>query len=108
MPPQDLRQTLRFRSYPESLAWNNDDLDQWVAEDPRRGRTTWTGDRTRSLRWEYDGEVYAPTPLVKKMVEQLTGNQPRSAYGTRYWVDDSGRDLTELADLPADTDGTFD
>ncbi|MGW1749249.1 DNA-binding protein [Streptomyces sp. NPDC002092] len=93
-------QTLRFRAFPESLAWNNDDLDKWVAEDPRRSRATWTGDRSRPLRWEYDGDVYAPTSLVKEMVEQLTGNRPRYAFGTKYWVDDSGRDLAELADLP--------
>ena len=99
-------QTLRFRSYPESLAWDNDDLDRWVTEDPRRGRATWTGDRNRPLHWEYDDQVYAPTSLVKKMVEELTGIRPRYAFGTKYWVDDSGRDLAELAGLPADADVT--
>ncbi|SBT92221.1 hypothetical protein GA0115233_104158 [Streptomyces sp. DI166] len=97
-------QTLRFRSFPESLAWNNDDMDQWVAEDPARGRATWTGHRLRPLRWEYDDADYAPTSLVKTMVEQLTGSRPNTVYGTRYWVDTAGRDLAELAELPAGTE----
>ena len=77
-----------------------------MTEDPRRGRATWTGDRNRPLHWEYDDQVYAPTSLVKKMVEELTGIRPRYAFGTKYWVDDSGRDLAELAGLPADADVT--
>ncbi|PJE96076.1 hypothetical protein CUT44_19995 [Streptomyces carminius] len=96
-------QELRFRSFPESMAWSNSDIDRWVAEDSRRGLATWTGDRNRPLRWEYDGQLYAPTSLVKEMVEQLTGNRPSHATGPRYWVDADGRDLAELADLPGES-----
>lgn len=95
-------QTLHFRAFPESMAWDNNEIERWVAEDPRRGRATWTGDRGRPLRWEYDGQCYAPTSLVKEMVEQLTGNRPGYASGPRYWLDSEGRDLAELADLPGE------
>jgi hypothetical protein len=95
-------QVLHFHPHAESSAWSNDDIKEWVSEDPTRGRVTWTGDRSRPLRWEHDGQLYAPTSLVKEMVEQLTGSRPAHAFGTRYWVDSNGRDLAELADLPGD------
>ncbi|MDO5663565.1 MAG: MGMT family protein [Brachybacterium sp.] len=84
-------------------AETREQIQEWVAEDPRRGRATWING-PQPLRWQYDGELYRPTNIVKQVLfeaAQIT----RSANGPTWWITDEGVTLTELA---AATDGGFD
>ena len=71
-------------------------LEQWVAEDPRRGRARWFNRIKDPLRWESDGQTYRPTPLVARMLAEAA-DVTRSPRGPSWWVLPDGRDLTTAA-----------
>ncbi|PRX18962.1 hypothetical protein [Actinoplanes italicus] len=71
-------------------------IEAWVADEPARGRATWTGAADRPLRWEGDGGTWRPTTLVRHIVKQATG-QNRGGRGPAWWVTETGVDLTALA-----------
>jgi hypothetical protein len=64
----------------------NNLLGAWLKADPRRSRATWVGGTTNVLRWEYDGQLYSLTGLVKEIWRQATGKKPPSLRGPFYWV----------------------
>ncbi|MDO5661782.1 MAG: MGMT family protein [Brachybacterium sp.] len=68
---------------------------EWVSEDPRRGRATWVND-PKPLRWDYDGQLYRPTTIVKQVLLDAVQIE-RSANGPLWWQTDDGDTLTELA-----------
>ncbi len=73
-------------------------FEQWLAEDPRRSRATWTGDPTGPLRWEANGAQYRPGPLLDMITTEATGREPkRSVQATLYWKASNGQDLYETA-----------
>jgi hypothetical protein len=41
--------------------------------------------------------IRPPSTLVKEIVERASGTRPNSVLGTRWWVDEQGNDLNELA-----------
>jgi hypothetical protein len=61
-------------------------LRDWLAEDPRRTRATWVGQRGKSLLWAADNRRYSPTGLVKHMW-RLAGwdSAPAAVQGTLRW-----------------------
>lgn len=69
----------------------------WVAEDERRGRATWVNDPRAPLRWEFDGEQYKPTTIVRFALE--AAGSDRSAAGPRWWVDERGASLATIAQV---------
>jgi hypothetical protein len=71
-------------------------LDQWVAERLERGRARWQNKASAPLIWEADRQEYTPSGLVRSMILAATGIE-RGVWGTKWWVDPEGRDLTELA-----------
>ncbi|MEV6598507.1 hypothetical protein AB0M36_16765 [Actinoplanes sp. NPDC051346] len=71
-------------------------IEAWVAEEPRRGRATWTAEPAGPLRWEGDGNTWRPTPLVRHIIKQATGRD-RGGRGPAWWVTKDGVDLTALA-----------
>jgi hypothetical protein len=82
---------------PFELPAIREQLQAWAAEDPARGQAEWINDATRPLRWRYDQRQYAPSTLVKEIVERVAGRRPDSVWGPRWWVDNQGHDLYELA-----------
>lgn len=76
-------------------------LRDWVSGDPSRGRAVWQNDLSRPLVWEADGQTYSPTGLVLHIIESATGTRPRARRGPNWWLDASGRSLTELAEAVA-------
>lgn len=74
----------------------------WLAEDPQRPLTTWVVNGSKPLRWAVDGVQYAPSTLIRKIVWEATGFEVKALYGTKWWADEQGRDLVELADLAGD------
>lgn len=61
-------------------------LGSWLKADPRRSRATWVGGTTKVLQWEYDGNAYTLTGLVKEIWRQASGTKPPSLRGPLYWV----------------------
>jgi alkylated DNA nucleotide flippase Atl1 len=80
-------------------------LENWVAEDPRRGRAAWFNRVKDPIRWEYDQDTYRPTPLVAQMLTEAA-DVTRSPRGPSWWLLPDGRDLTNAAG--AVTGGAFD
>jgi alkylated DNA nucleotide flippase Atl1 len=80
-------------------------VNEWVKEDPARGRATWHNDRRRPLEWAADGGRYRPTEIVRRVLAEVAGVQ-RTARGPSWWVLDDGRDLPTVAGVPER--GTFD
>jgi hypothetical protein len=80
-------------------------VEEWVKEDPSRGRAIWHNDRRRPLEWEADGGRYRPTEIVRQVLAEAAGIQ-RSPRGPSWWVLSDGRDLPTIAGVPER--GTFD
>ena len=97
--------TLTLRPTSDITVEVREALESWVAQDPRRGRATWSNRLRDPLRWEYDGHTYRPTPLVAQMLTEAA-DVTRSPRGPSWWVLPDGRDLTTAAG--AVTGGSFD
>ncbi len=64
------------------------EVDQWVAEDSRRGRAIWVKHRDRPLRWAADpgdDTTFTPTTLAKKIVQEATGATLEAIPGADVW-----------------------
>ncbi|MEU3212982.1 hypothetical protein ABZ631_18915, partial [Nocardiopsis alba] len=61
-------------------------LRDWLTEDDRRSRATWTNNRRYSLLWEFDGKHHSPSGLVMTMYE-LAGweDSPVAVQGPARW-----------------------
>jgi len=71
-------------------------LLDWVAEEPSRGRARWFNRRRDPIRWEHDGQSYRPSPLIASMLTEAAGIT-RSVRGPSWWVLPDGRDLPTVA-----------
>ncbi len=80
-------------------------VENWVKDDPARGRATWHNDRRKPIEWEADGARYRPTEIVRQVLAEAAGVQ-RSPRGPSWWVLPDGRDLPTVAGVPER--GTFD
>ncbi|HUC14272.1 MAG TPA: DUF4268 domain-containing protein [Acidimicrobiales bacterium] len=85
-----------FRSRTEINSDMRTALDEWVAENPERGIARWQNKASAPLIWDGDLQEYTPSGLVRSMILAATGID-RGVWGTKWWVDPDGRDLTELA-----------
>ena len=74
-----------------------DQIQQWLHEKPERRLITWQNSRSAPLVWGIDGEGYKPTTLVKQVILEATGTPRASVNGPRWFVDDSGQTLPEIA-----------
>ena len=69
-------------------------VQEWITEDPRRGRATWVNG-PKPLRWEYDDALYRPTTIAKQVL-LYAADVERSVNGPQWWVTEEGASLTEL------------
>jgi len=68
-----------------------------MEEDPRFGEAEWTGlSLNQAVRWRRDGGLYACTPLVLKLLEEV-GHPSRAIAGPQCWATEDGQSLAELA-----------
>lgn len=88
--------TLLLQPTTEIDAETREVIEEWVAEDPRRGRATWSNSVAEPLTWEYDGQKYRPTSIVSLALREATGTT-RGTHGPRWWVTEDGQSLSELA-----------
>lgn len=71
-------------------------IKEWIAEDPSRGRATWSNVARHPLRWEYDGQDYRPSSIAQTALREAAGIE-RSLRGPSWWFTQAGQSLTELA-----------
>lgn len=86
---------LRLRPTSEVMEDVRDQIEAWIAEDPRRGRARWRNDARGALEW-YDGSRRRPTPIVQEVLREAAGLE-RSVQGPAWWVLPDGRDLSAAA-----------
>ena len=79
-------------------------VNEWIAEDPARGRATWVNDVSAPIRWEADGATWKPTPLVRHILTQAAGID-RSVRGTSWWITEDGEELPLVAGIAGATSG---
>ncbi|MFG2645979.1 AIPR family protein [Streptomyces sp. NPDC048370] len=73
-------------------------LKDWLAEDEKRGRATWTRHRTKPIIWAADGRQYSPSGLITRMWELAEwADRPVANQGTARWVTAAGETLADLA-----------
>jgi alkylated DNA nucleotide flippase Atl1 len=72
---------------------------EWVKEEPTRGRARWYNDRRRPLEWDADGARYRPTEIVRRILADAAGIE-RSVRGPSWWMLQDGRDLPTVAGVP--------
>ena len=88
--------TLTLRPTNEATPEVREQLETWIARDPRRGRARWFNRRRDPLQWEYDGQSYRPSPLVAQMLTEAA-EVTRGVRGPAWWVRPDGRDLPTVA-----------
>lgn len=71
-------------------------VEAWIADDPRRGRAAWQNVRSKCLVWEADGQAYRPTEVVRVILSEAAGLD-RSVRGPLWWHTADGTDLVTLA-----------
>lgn len=71
-------------------------VEAWIAEDPRRGRATWQNVRSKCLVWEADGQAYRPTEVVRIILSEAA-DLDRGVRGPLWWHTADGSDLVALA-----------
>jgi alkylated DNA nucleotide flippase Atl1 len=74
-------------------------VQEWVKEEPTRGRARWYNDRRRPLEWDADGARYRPTEIVRRILADAAGIE-RSVRGPSWWMLEDGRDLPTVAGVP--------
>lgn len=86
---------VRFQPSVEMAKATQEQVRQWIAEDPRRGVAKWQNEAGAPLIWAYDSQVYSPTGLVLHMASQA-GTEIRSLPGPRFWGV-NGKSLPDIA-----------
>lgn len=72
-------------------------IKEWIADDPRRGRATWSNNARKPLRWAYDDQDYRPSSIAQTALREAAGVE-RSIRGPSWWFTPDGQSLTDLAD----------
>jgi alkylated DNA nucleotide flippase Atl1 len=88
--------TLTLRPTNEVTPEVREQLETWIAQDPRRGQARWFNRRRDPLPWEYDSQGYRPSPLVALMLT-AAAEVTRGVRGLAWWVLPDGRDLPTVA-----------
>lgn len=82
--------TIRTGFFSEAM---RSSLETAIAEDPRAGRSTWTGLGLRqAIRWERDGELYSCSGLIEKFLAELGFDRP-AVPGPHCWLIDGNLSL---------------
>jgi hypothetical protein len=72
-------------------------LEAAIAREPSIAEAEWTGlSLNQALRWRRDGKLYACTPLVLGLLEEVGFPRPSIA-GPQCWAIEDGRSLADLA-----------
>jgi alkylated DNA nucleotide flippase Atl1 len=81
-------------------------IEQWIADDPRRGQARWFNSRREPLEWAATGERSRPTPIVQSILAQVGVEQ--TARGPAWWHLPDGRDLATAASQVTSPSQLFD
>ena len=73
-------------------------LTRWLGQNPTRSRATWVNNTKKQLIWEFDGQSYVPTELVKHMFVLAGEPKPPVVQGTKYWYVANHGSLVDIAE----------
>jgi hypothetical protein len=71
-------------------------VEEWLGQNPERGKATWQNLAKAPLVWAWDNKEYTPTGLIRHILLEVA-DIDRSVQGTKWWVDAEGQDLVELS-----------
>jgi hypothetical protein len=84
---------------PAGVAEDRAPIAAWLEEDPARPAVTWRQDPQQPVVWAVDGQPYNLTTLIRHIIEQATGQPPRTqVWGPNWYRDDQGHTLAKLAE----------
>ncbi|MBQ0994663.1 AIPR family protein [Micromonospora sp. H61] len=74
-------------------------LQTWLDDDPRRSQASWLNDRAKPLLWAIDGRQYSPTGLTYHLwdLAQWAEGRPQAAQGPARWLVPGEGTLADLA-----------
>ena len=84
---------------PAGVAEDSAPIAAWLEEDPTRSSVTWRQDPQQPVVWGVDGQPYNLTTLIRHIIEQATGQPPRTqVWGPNWYRDDNDQTLAKLAE----------
>lgn len=84
---------------PAGVGEDREAIDAWLAEDLTRRSVSWRQDPQQPVTWAVDHQPYNLSGLIRHIIEQATGERPRTQpWGPNWYQDDHGRTLVKLAD----------
>jgi Protein of unknown function DUF262/Family of unknown function (DUF6416)/Protein of unknown function (DUF1524) len=84
---------------PVGVAEDRAPIATWLEEDPARSAVTWRGDPQQPVVWAADGQPYNLTTLIRHIIEEATGQPPRTqVWGLNWYRDDHDQTLAKLAE----------
>jgi hypothetical protein len=88
---------------PAGVGEDREAIGAWLEEEPTRCSVTWRQDPQQPVTWAVDGEHYNLTSLIRHVIEQATGQPPRTqVWGPNWYRDDGNQTLAKIADPLAD------
>lgn len=73
------------------------EIDTWLRETPTRRRVTWRSDARRPIEWALDGTRWAMRDLIRHLITEATGEDPRTGiWGPNWFVAPDGRTLARI------------
>jgi hypothetical protein len=89
---------------PARVAEDRAPIAAWLEEDPARSTVTWRQDPQHPVVWTVDGQPYNLTTLIRHIIEQATGQPPRThVWGPNWYRDDHHQTLAKLAERVPDS-----
>ena len=91
---------------PPGVGEDRETVGAWLAGEPSRAVVTWQQDPRAPVTWQVNGQAYNLTTLIRHIITEATGTDPRTqVWGPNWYRDDSGRPLHKIADAKDDTEG---
>jgi alkylated DNA nucleotide flippase Atl1 len=84
---------------PSGVAEDREAVDVWIAEDPKRAIVRWRQDPRAPVEWAVDGEPWSMKMLIEHIVEEATGEPPRThVWGPNWYQTLDGQALHKIAE----------
>ncbi len=89
---------------PAGVAEDRALIAAWLGEDPARSAVTWRQDPQQPVVWAVDGQPYNLTTLIRHIIEEATGQPPRTQmWGPNWYRDEHDQTLAKLAERLPDS-----
>jgi hypothetical protein len=89
---------------PAGVAEDRAPIAAWLEEDSARSAVTWRGDPRQPVVWAADGQPHNLTTLIRHIIEEATGQPPRTqVWGPNWYRDAHDQTLAKLAERLPDS-----